>query len=139
MSSADWISANVHAPLFSDAHWISAVSLVLIVIGLAIRWTAIATLGRAFSANVAIRNSQQLKQTGLYRFVRHPSYTGLLLVLLAVGVRSHNWVTLLIVVTPFLAALTYRIHLEETMLRRAFGEEYLAYSRRTPRLVPGIY
>jgi protein-S-isoprenylcysteine O-methyltransferase Ste14 len=37
------------------------------------------------------------------------------------------------------AALLYRIHVEERALRGAFGEEYVAYSRVTKRLVPGIY
>jgi protein-S-isoprenylcysteine O-methyltransferase Ste14 len=40
---------------------------------------------------------------------------------------------------PTTAALLYRIHVEEALLRKAFGEEYVEYSRATKRLFPGIY
>ena len=108
-------------------------------VALAIRWTAIFTLGKSFSSNVAIQESQQITRTGLYRFVRHPSYLGLLLVFLAVGLHSRNWISLAVVIVPTTAALLYRIHVEETVLVKAFGEEYVAYSKATKRLVPGVY
>ena len=109
------------------------------VAGIIIRWTAIFSLGKSFSANVAIREDQQLKQTGLYRFVRHPSYSGLLLILLPVGIHSRNWAGLLVLIVPATVALIYRIHVEETALHEAFGSRYTDYSKTTRRLVPGLY
>lgn len=106
---------------------------------LALRWTAVLTLGRSFSANVAIRSTQTLHKTGLYRFVRHPSYTGLLLIFVAIGLRTLNGAALVIVLVPILAAMLYRIHIEEAALRGAFGTEYTNYSRTTKRLIPGLY
>jgi protein-S-isoprenylcysteine O-methyltransferase Ste14 len=44
----------------------------------------------------------------------------------------------IIVLLP-MAALLYRIHVEEAALTGAFGAEYMEYSRRTKRLIPGIY
>jgi protein-S-isoprenylcysteine O-methyltransferase Ste14 len=100
---------------------------------------AIFTLRRWFSMNVAIRADQRVHRTGLYRFVRHPSYLGMALGLLAIGLHSRNWACLaLILVLPTLAML-YRIHVEESALREALGEEYAAYSRVTKRLIPGVY
>jgi protein-S-isoprenylcysteine O-methyltransferase len=90
-------------------------------------------LGKAFSANVAIRQEQKLKQSGLYRFVCHPSYSGLLLILLAVGLHSRNWAGLLVLIVPATAALIYRIHIEEAALSEAFGEQYADYSKATWR------
>ncbi len=51
----------------------------LLVSGLVLRWTAILILGRFFTARIAIHEGQTLITAGPYRYVRHPSYTGLLL------------------------------------------------------------
>jgi protein-S-isoprenylcysteine O-methyltransferase Ste14 len=127
------------ATMFDGAEWIRFASLAFMVFGLAIRWTAVVSLGRWFSANVAIRTEQRLQTAGLYSFVRHPSYFGLLLVLVAIGLHTRNWIGLAIVVIPSMAALSYRIHVEEQALRAAFGDVYAVYTSRTKRLLPGVY
>lgn len=114
-------------------------ALVLIVAGLLVRIVAIATLGRAFSANVAIRSSQTIQRSGLYSMVRHPSYLGMEMIFLAAGLHSHNWVSLAIVFIPPTLAILYRIHVEEAALLGAFGEEYAQYMKTTKHLIPGIY
>jgi protein-S-isoprenylcysteine O-methyltransferase Ste14 len=119
--------------------WAQATALILLILGLAIRWAAIVTLGRSFSANVAIRATQTVHKTGLFRFVRHPSYSGLILIFAAVALHTRNWLGLAIVLIPTVAALFYRIHVEESALRRAFGHEYDDYSKTTKCLIPGIY
>ena len=144
MTASQWIEAVGRGPvfgaaIFGAAHWLRVLSLCLMLCGLAIRWTAILTLGRSFSANVAIQKEQKVHREGLYRFVRHPSYSGLLLIFLSVGVHTRNWAALAIAVVPPLAALMYRIHVEEAALNEAFGAEYAEYTRETKRLVPGIY
>ncbi|HEY1805147.1 MAG TPA: isoprenylcysteine carboxylmethyltransferase family protein [Terracidiphilus sp.] len=132
--------ADTHAPnMFGNAHWLRYAGLALLIAGLAIRWTAVLSLGRAFSANVAIRSEQKLKTNGLFRFARHPSYFGLLLVIVAIGLHGHNWIAFAIAVVPPFAAISYRIHVEELALTSAFPDSYAAYSRRTKRLIPGIY
>ena len=125
--------------LFSGAPWLISLALALLIVGLVVRWVAILSLGRAFSVNVAIQTNQQVNQSGPYRFVRHPSYSGLLLALLAIGIATRNWMALLIVVVPPVLALLYCIHVEEGALTTAFGSEYSAYSARTKRLIPGVY
>ncbi|QNI32656.1 isoprenylcysteine carboxylmethyltransferase family protein [Alloacidobacterium dinghuense] len=139
ITACEWIRYTIPATMFGRAHWLQAAALIALMAGLAIRWTAIFTLGKSFSANVAIRESQKVHRTGLYRFVRHPSYLGLLLVFLAVGLHARNWISLVLAVVPTTLALFYRIHIEETALREAFGEEYVAYSRETKRLLPGVF
>jgi protein-S-isoprenylcysteine O-methyltransferase Ste14 len=121
------------------AHWLRIAAIALLVAGLAIRWAAIFTLGRSFSTNVAIHATQTVHKTGLFRWVRHPSYAGMLLIFTAIGLSQHNWVSLAIMLVFPTAALLYRIHVEEMALTEAFGEDYLEYSRVTRRLVPGIY
>jgi protein-S-isoprenylcysteine O-methyltransferase Ste14 len=136
---SQWIGDSQPRNMFGGAHWLRTVGIIIMLAGLAIRWTAIVSLGKAFSSNVAIRDSQKIKKNGLYRFIRHPSYLGLLLVFLAVGVHSRNWIAFAAAFLPTTAAMLYRIHVEEGALRSAFGEEYVAYSRGTKRLVPGLY
>lgn len=121
------------------ASWLSGVSLLLLVGGLVIRWAAILTLGRFFTTSVAVQPDHRLVRTGLYRRVRHPSYSGLLLVFVGLGFSHGNWLSLAAVVIPFLAALLYRIHVEEAALTATLGPEYVAYSRLTKRLVPGLF
>ncbi len=139
VTAGEWIRHIVAPNMFGGADWLKTAGVAVMIAALAIRWTAIFTLGKAFSANVAIRNSQEICKRGMYRFVRHPSYLGLLLVFLAVGIHSRNWISFFIEVVPTTAALIYRINVEEAALREAFGEEYAAYSRETKRLLPGIY
>jgi protein-S-isoprenylcysteine O-methyltransferase Ste14 len=107
--------------------------------GFAIRWMAVITLGKSFSANVAIRESQSVRRTGLYRFVRHPSYLGMLLIFLAIGLHSRNWASLAVALIPTTLALFYRIQVEEAALLEAFGDEYAACRRVTKRLLPGVF
>jgi protein-S-isoprenylcysteine O-methyltransferase Ste14 len=109
------------------------------IVGLAVRWTAILTLGKAFSSNVAIQESQTIQRSGLYSIVRHPSYLGMLIIFFAIGVHARNWLAFAVVMVPTTVALLYRIHVEEIALREAFGAEYADYSKSTKRLIPGIY
>jgi protein-S-isoprenylcysteine O-methyltransferase Ste14 len=128
-----------HPHTIGSGHWLLPVSFALLVLGLAIRWTAILTLGRAFSVNVAIHATQTVKKTGVFRFVRHPSYTGMMVSLFGLALSTRNWIAFAILILPTTAALLYRIHVEEAALLDAFGSDYAAYSLATSRLIPGIY
>lgn len=137
--SSDWIAVIAPWKIFGDAQWLRPLSLAILVLGLVIRSVAIFTLRRWFSMNVAIRDGQRVHRTGLYRFVRHPSYLGMELAFLAIGLHSRNWGCLAIMLVLPTAAMLYRIHVEEGALREAFGDEYVAYSRVTKRLIPGVF
>ncbi|HEX4310048.1 MAG TPA: isoprenylcysteine carboxylmethyltransferase family protein [Acidobacteriaceae bacterium] len=138
-----WIDERLHSWLPPDmpgSHtWLRPTALGILALGLAIRAIAIATLGRAFSTNVATQPGHTLQRRGLYSLVRHPSYLGLELILLAFALHARTWACFAVVLIPTTLALLYRIHVEETALRLAFGGDYEAYSRTTKRLIPGIY
>ena len=136
MTACEWIR-NVIAP--SLPHSFRAIALMMLIVGLAVRWFAVFSLGKAFSANVAIRTSQRINQSGLYRLIRHPSYLGLILIFVAVGLHARNPLSLCFAVIPPTAMLLYRIHIEERALVAAFGSQYLDYMARTKRLLPYVY
>src|ERR1700682_5429671 len=69
----------------------------LIFIGIVIRATAIFTLGRFFSVKVTIQESHELIERGVYRWIRHPAYTGLLLSFIGVGFALGSWLSLAII------------------------------------------
>jgi protein-S-isoprenylcysteine O-methyltransferase len=106
---------------------------------MALRWYAIIHLGRFFTTNVAIAKDHHLVDSGPYRFVRHPSYTGSMMAVIGFLLTMANWATLLIIFVPIIAITLWRIHIEEEVLLGALGEPYRAYMQRTKRLIPGIY
>jgi protein-S-isoprenylcysteine O-methyltransferase len=107
--------------------------------GLALRWYAILYLGRFFTVNVAISRDRQLIDTGPYRFIRHPSYSGALMAFLGLGLCIGNWASLAAMLLPTLVVFSWRIRVEERALLGALGEQYFTYMQRTKRLVPAIY
>jgi protein-S-isoprenylcysteine O-methyltransferase len=115
------------------------VGLALFALGLIVRWIAIIHLGRFFTVNVAIAHDHQLITTGPYRYVRHPSYTGTLLIFLGFGLCTLNIFSLAAVFLPIATAFFWRMHVEETALREAFGDRYRAYTVQTHRLIPYVY
>jgi protein-S-isoprenylcysteine O-methyltransferase Ste14 len=117
----------------------AAAGLVLIWVGLAVRIWAVLALGRSFSTFLQVDAQQAVVTRGPYRWVRHPSYSGLLLIALGFGLGAGNWLSLLIcAVLPGLA-LARRISVEEAELVRMLGESYRGYQRATHRLVPGLW
>jgi protein-S-isoprenylcysteine O-methyltransferase Ste14 len=119
--------------------WLHGIALLILVGGLAVRWTAIITLGRFFTPSVTVLKNHRLIHAGLYRHVRHPSYTGLLVAFLGVAVSYGNWLSFPAVVVPFLAALLYRIRVEESALLKALGTDYIEYRKTTRCLIPGVF
>ena len=109
--------------------------LVLMVAGIALRWYAVLVLGTSFTVNVATRPGQPVVESGPYRWIRHPSYTGGLLTLLGVLVCCCNPVSLLSVVFA-LGGYARRIRIEEKALATDLGAPYRDYMRRTKRLIP---
>lgn len=119
--------------------WCVPVGMVAFIIGIVLRWYSIIHLGRFFTVNVAIASDHELVDTGPYRFVRHPSYTGALLAFVGFGMVLCNWASLLVLVVPITVAFLYRINVEERALLEALGDHYHAYVERTKRLIPLLY
>ncbi len=102
------------------------------------RWSEM-TLGRYFTFNVMTSTDQPVITSGPYRFVRHPGYTGVVLVVVGAGRIAGNWVGLVGWTLLVTAPLLYRIHIEENALLTALGDRYRAYAAQPKRLVPLIW
>ncbi|MGD0940503.1 MAG: isoprenylcysteine carboxylmethyltransferase family protein [Terracidiphilus sp.] len=133
------VRASLGPNLPFSAQAMTTAAIAVMVVGMALRWTAILSLGKRFSSNVAIRSNQTFHQGGIYRLVRHPAYTGSLAMFLAIGIQEGNWIACLAVMAPVTCAILYRIHVEEAALNEAFDAQYASYTKRTKRLIPGIY
>jgi protein-S-isoprenylcysteine O-methyltransferase Ste14 len=134
-----WMQHLELADMQAGERWLRPASVALLAAGLAVRITAILTLGRWFSANVATHAEQTIQRKGLFRFVRHPSYLGMEIIFFAIGLHAHDWACLAAAFVPPTLAVIYRIHIEEAALLGAFGSEYAEYMRTTKRLIPGVY
>jgi protein-S-isoprenylcysteine O-methyltransferase Ste14 len=108
-------------------------------LGLVLRWWCFVALGRYFTVVVKTTSDQVVVERGPYRFLRHPSYTGLLLVLLGCGVMLGNWVGTLAAFAVLLAAVVYRLRIEERALGASLGEAYRVFAEHRARLVPFLW
>jgi protein-S-isoprenylcysteine O-methyltransferase Ste14 len=109
----------------------------LFVVGLTMRIWAVAQLGfLRFKFNIAFREKQTLKTDGLHGFTRHPTYTAMMLVVLAYAITTHSWAIGLFGTLSALFGFQYRIHYEELALKEKFGEEYDNYRACTPMWLP---
>jgi protein-S-isoprenylcysteine O-methyltransferase Ste14 len=110
----------------------------LFAVGGALRIWPVFVLGHRFSGLVAIQPGHTLVKSGVYRFIRHPSYLGLLINSLGWGLAFRSLLGVLLTLLILLPLLA-RIRAEERLLRSQFGDEYDAYCARTSRMVPGIF
>jgi protein-S-isoprenylcysteine O-methyltransferase Ste14 len=116
---------------------INVVIIVFAVTGLIVALIARRTLAGNWSRAVAFKEDHELITTGLYHYVRHPIYTGVLLMILAtalsVGTLSAGIGFVIIVL-----GLWFKLRAEEEILTKHFPKEYLAYKDRTKALIPYV-
>ncbi len=120
-------------------HWptpdaLSALSSFLVIAGLALMVAASLRLGRALTPTPVPNGRGALQTGGLYRYMRHPIYTGVLLVVIGLVVGSGNVIALLVGLVTF-GFFARKARWEEAQLTRAFPD-YEAYARRTARFFP---
>jgi protein-S-isoprenylcysteine O-methyltransferase Ste14 len=127
------------ATIFWNRKLIFLLGLVLMLAGIAFRWHAMSVLGRFFTVNVSIQEDHTLVETGPYRYIRHPSYTGALITEVGVGLALGNWASLLALLVCAGIGYAYRISIEEKVLLAALGDPYRNYMRRTTRLIPFLF
>jgi protein-S-isoprenylcysteine O-methyltransferase Ste14 len=113
------------------------VGLALTAIGIAIAIWARLSLGSNWSGMVTLKTDHVLVRKGLYRWIRHPIYTGILLGMVGSAiVRGHLrcWLGVALV----LAAFYFKARREERFLREEFGAGFEEHSRQTGMFLPKL-
>lgn len=105
--------------------------------GLTLRTSAVMLLGPWFTWNVSVQDGQALVSRGPYRYMRHPSYTGALIVFVASCVLLRSWVAAVLAIAALTLTFVRRIRYEEALLLRTIPG-YFAYVSRTGGLLPRI-
>jgi protein-S-isoprenylcysteine O-methyltransferase Ste14 len=96
-------------------------------------------LGKHFTGDVKAAADQPVIEEGAYRWVRHPSYTGGILMYLGTGIALTNWLSALIISISGALGYVYRVYVEERALQDNLGGRYQEYMRRTKRFVPFVF
>lgn len=121
-----------------DLGLLSIVGVVLILAGAVIRQRAIRALGRYFSSGLRTLEEHKLVKDDLYKHIRHPAYTGFLLVWFGVPLLLSSLYGFLLMLL-FIPCFLYRMKVEENMLIEKFGNEYKEYMRNSKKLIPYVY
>jgi protein-S-isoprenylcysteine O-methyltransferase Ste14 len=108
-------------------------------LGLGLRAWAVVSLGASFRTTVEVDPGQPVVARGPYRWIRHPSYTGLLLILAGFGLAAGSGLSFAACVLVPLPAIVWRIHVEEAELERVLGAAYRDYATGRARLVPRLW
>ena len=119
-------------------YFFALTGIIVFILGSILRWSSIGQLKQGFTVNVSINKEHILKTDGIYKYIRHPSYLGLIMVIGGLSVAMNSVISFIITVIPVLVAVNYRIFIEEKLLISEFGEKYIQYKSTTKKLIPGI-
>ncbi len=119
--------------------WAFYLGIFLMILGIFIRQWSIAELGVFFSVDVGTQKGQKVVNKGPYKLVRHPSYTGLLVTLIGIGLALQSLAAVIIIILVFSLTFGYRINVEEKLLISKLNGEYIQYMAKTKRLIPYIF
>ena len=132
-------AARVGAAAFAYTPVLMALTIALLWAGIGLRWWSFRRLGRYFTFQVMTSADQPVITTGPYRVLRHPSYTGILLILAGIGLSYANWLSLVALTVVPLLGFINRIRVEEAALSSTLGDRYTTYAAGRKRLLPFIW
>ena len=117
---------------------LNIIILILLGTGLMAAITARRTLARNWSGAVALKEDHELITAGLYQYIRHPIYTGMLLMILGTAL-SFATLGACIGFLIILMGVLLKLKQEEALLTKHFAQDYLSYKKRTRTLIPFIW
>jgi len=130
-------SKNINANLWSSLLGVGELGMMIsMVLGYLLLFVGIGIFIQGWRELYRARQKNQLVTTGLYRFVRHPQYTGLFIGLFGEGIV--HWPTLFSVgLFPVIVFAYYLLaRREERAVLEKFGDEYRAYQKNVPMFIP---
>ncbi len=119
--------------------WPAIAGIGLIVAGIGLRAWSIATLGRFFQYQIAIQPGHHMLTAGPYRYLRHPAYSAVALILTGIALACDDVWSLVAAAALGGTGLAVRIRAEERQLTQALGADYQRFAADRKRLVPGVW
>lgn len=116
--------------------WIGSV---FIIAGIILRVYSVLTLGKFFAVSVQVSLEQKIIQTGPYKYIRHPAYSGSILSLLGIAGAFRSLIGIVGTLTIIAVIYGYRIKIEEKVLESNFKTSYQEYKEHTKRIIPYIW
>jgi protein-S-isoprenylcysteine O-methyltransferase Ste14 len=110
----------------------------LVLIGLGIAVWARFYLGGNWSGSVTFKQNHELIESGPYRYVRHPIYTGVLIAVAGTACAIGQWRVVVGFVLTFIA-FWHRSRLEERLMIEHFGDAYRRYREHVKGLIPFLF
>ncbi len=135
-SPLEWIYVRGWMP---HLPWMQTAGLGLILTSVGLLLWARVYMRSQYSGHVEVLAGHHLVRSGPYRFVRHPSYTGFLLMTLGVAISYSSLIGLAAIPLLLLPGLAYRMQVEERLLTEQFGDEFRAYAARSKKMIPWIW
>jgi len=133
-------ASDVPGAALNSSRWpIFVTGLTVIVLGIALRQWSVLILGTFFTVQVQVHTDQTVVDTGPYRFVRHPSYSAIIISFVGIGVALENWLSLAVLIIVPTIGLVARIRIEERVLLDALGEPYRRFSQGRARLISKVW
>jgi len=132
-----WNWSWLNLKLFPAAPAVWWIGLALTAIGVAISIWARLTLGANWSGVVTLKKGHELIRKGLYRWIRHPIYTGILIGFIGTAlIKGHlrGWIGFVIVWATFY----FKARREENFLRQEFGDGFEEHARHTGMFLPRV-
>jgi protein-S-isoprenylcysteine O-methyltransferase Ste14 len=117
------------------AFWIG---IAVLIAGAVLRRLCFRALGASFTGEVRVRPDQRVVAAGPYRWVRHPSYTAGILMIVGVATALGSWVGATIAFVMSVAGYVYRVRVEERALMATLGDTYRDYTKATKRFIPFV-
>ena len=126
-----WLREN----FIDHTNLVGSIGLSISIIGAIIACVSRYLLGNNWSLSVQRKESHQLIQNGIYKIVRHPIYTGLLLLFIGNAIIVGDYRAIIAILIVFIS-LWLKLKREEKLLTETFGTEYTEYKNRTKALIP---
>jgi protein-S-isoprenylcysteine O-methyltransferase Ste14 len=117
--------------------WLFAGVLTLVA-GSLLRRHCFRVLGEFFTGAVTIQADHRVIESGAYRWVRHPSYSAALLIVLGIALSLGNWLGVVVSFVIAFVAYSYRAHVEEQALLASLGAPYARFMASRSRFIPFI-
>lgn len=127
-------------PTFTEVkipEWLMYVGTIIAVLSIILIFWAHFKLGENFSPS--LRKAVRIVKDGPYKYIRHPIYVGYIILFFSTFLITGWWLFTLLGELIMLSLVVWRLPIEEALLEKKFGDEYIEYKRRTKMFIPYLF